>query len=252
MLVLVSKMKLGIFAALFLLSMKAYAVDKSEEELIKICERSATIIFDVGAHKGEWTDICLKYNPNSQFYLFEPASNLSGHLIQKYKEKNNIAVFQMGLSNRDGSLILYNPGSPLGGYYFRSGCHDLSTTESVPVMTLDSFAETQSIDHIDLLKIDTEGAEFDILKGASRLLASKSIKVIQFEYGGTYRDAKITLKEVYDFLVSFGYKILRLESQKIAPVDLWNPLFESYFLANYCAYLPGQSFIDESRLDQEF
>lgn len=245
-------MKFGIFLFLFILSMKVYAVDKSEAELIKICKSGAAIVFDVGAHRGEWTDVCLQYNPNSQFFLFEPASYLSEHLIQKYKEKNNISVFQLGLSNKNGSLVLYNPGSPLAGYHFRPGCHDPNITESVPVVTIDSFTKAMGIDHIDLLKIDTEGAECDILQGATRLLASKRINVIQFEYGGTYLDANITLKSVYEFLSSFGYKILKLETQKIVPIDSWNPLLESYCLANYCAYLPEQNPIDTSKLNQEF
>lgn len=245
-------MKFGNFLFLLIFSINAYAVDNSEAELIKICKRDATIVFDVGAHGGEWTDICLQYNPNSRFFLFEPASYLSEHLIQKYREKNNISVFQLGLSNKNGSLILYNPGSPLAGYHFRPGCHDPNITESVQVLTIDSLTETMGIDHIDLLKIDTEGAEFDILQGATGLLASKRISVIQFEYGGTYLDANITLKSVYEFLSSFGYKILRLETQKIIPVDSWNPLLESYCLTNYCAYLPEQNLIDESKLNQEF
>lgn len=245
-------MKLIKILFFLILSVKIHAVDKSEAELIKLCIKDATIIFDVGAHNGQWTDICLKYNADARFFLFEPATHLSEILIQKYIEKNNISVFQLGLSNRNGSLTLYNPGSPLGGYYFRPGCHDSNITEIIPVMTIDSFADDMGIDHIDILKIDTEGAELDILHGASKLLASKRINIIQFEYGGTYLDANITLKTVYNFLSSFGYKILRLESQKIVPVDSWNPLFESYCLTNYCAYLPEKNLLDESKLNKEF
>jgi FkbM family methyltransferase len=252
MLVLTSKINLGTVLFLLTLSIKVFAVDNSEEELIKICKRDITTIFDVGAHSGEWTDICLKYNPDSQFYLFEPASYLSKVLIQKYRAHNNVSIFRLGLSNKNGSLILYNPGSPLAGYHFRPGCHDPNITESIPVMTIDSFTETMGIDHIDLLKIDTEGAELDILQGAHRLLASKHIDVIQFEYGGTYLDANITLKVVYELLSSYGYKILKLETRKIVPVDSWNPLLESYCLTNYCAYLPGQNLIDESKLGRKF
>jgi FkbM family methyltransferase len=227
------------------LSMKVYAVDDSESKLIEMCIKNATIVFDVGAHGGEWTDICLKHNANAKFFLFEPSSFLSQQLIQKFSEQKNISVFQLGLSNTDGSVRLYNPGSPLGGYYFRPGCHNPDNTELVPVMTIDSFAETYGIDHVDLLKIDTEGAELDILHGSSKLLASHCIDVIQFEYGGTYLDANITLETVYRFLLSFGYKFMRIEAPKMIPIDTWHPSLENYHYSNYCAYIPGKTRVSD-------
>jgi FkbM family methyltransferase len=214
------------------------AVDSDEQKLIEILAKDNFVAFDVGAHGGEWTDIVLKYSPNAKLVLFEPSSFLFESLHTKYNVHRNISVFHLGLSNKTGNLILYNPGSPLAGYYFRPGCHNQDLAETIPVTTMDIFCLQHNISHIDLLKIDTEGAELDILRGASNLLVSKSIDVIQFEYGGTYLDSKITLKEVFDFLMFHGYKILRIENEEIININKWNSSLENYNLANYCAYNP--------------
>ncbi len=214
------------------------AVDLDERKLIELATKEFQVVFDIGAHGGEWTDITLEYNPNSTLFLFEPSNYLIGCLNEKYKNNDNISINRLALSDRIGNLVLYNSGSPLAGYHFRPGCHDPKLVEEVPTITLDAFCSQNGINHIDLLKIDTEGAELDILHGASSLLSSKSIDVIQFEYGGCFLDAKTTLEEVFYFLRAYGYKICRFEGLKKIDVNKWDSRLENYNLTNYCAYNP--------------
>jgi len=61
------------------------------------------------------------------------------------------------------------------------------------------------------LKIDAEGSEFDIIKGAYSLLNNKAIDFIEFEYGGTYIDSHTTLAEIHSILRSKDYHILKVE-----------------------------------------
>jgi hypothetical protein len=60
------------------------------------------------------------------------------------------------------------------------------------------------------LKIDTEGMELKVLKGADGLLKSGSIKVIQFEYGFACIDAGYLLRNIYEYLTAFNYKLGKL------------------------------------------
>ena len=60
-----------------------------------------------------------------------------------------------------------------------------------------------NIENIDFLKIDTEGFELSVLKGFGKYL--RRVKLIQFEYGGTYLDSGIKLIEVKNYLESFGF-----------------------------------------------
>ena len=89
---------------------------------------------------------------------------------------------------------------------------------------------------IDFLKIDTEGSEMRVLRGCKALLEAKRIRLIQFEYGGAWIDAKEFLADAYHLLRQYGYSIGRLLSQDIQ----WIPGFdhrelENYKYANYVA-----------------
>lgn len=106
---------------------------------------------------------------------------------------------------------------------------------TVPVETLDNFVKDQAISKIDFLKIDTEGSELNVLMGAQQSLAQGRIRQIQFEYGGTYKDAKITLRQVYTLLRKNGFKIFRIASDKLIPISSWNEALENYRYSNYLA-----------------
>lgn len=78
----------------------------------------------------------------------------------------------------------------------------------IKVERLDDFAKTENIDFIDFLKIDAEGNELNILKGARRLLANKSIRCIQFEFGKINLYSKAFLKDFRKELKE--YQLFRL------------------------------------------
>ena len=102
-------------------------------------------------------------------------------------------------------------------------------------MTLDSFCKQHKINHIDFLKIDTEGSELNVLKGAHTMLKNHNINVIQFEYGGTYPDANITLEQVYNFLAELEYDIYRIVNDGLIHVDSWHTQLENNQYSNYLA-----------------
>ena len=107
----------------------------------------------------------------------------------------------------------------------------------VNVNTLDSFCLENLVSHIDFLKIDTEGEELNVLKGASSLLKNKLISVIQFEYGGCYIDSETTLKEVYNLLVKHGFEIFRISPKGLIKIGKWKEQIENYKYCNYLAVL---------------
>jgi len=65
------------------------------------------------------------------------------------------------------------------------------------------YCNDNNIKSIDFIKIDTEGYELEVLKGMGNML--KNIKIVQFEYGGTYISAKITLNDVINHLKNHGF-----------------------------------------------
>ena len=77
-----------------------------------------------------------------------------------------------------------------------------------------------------------------MLRGSTGLLQQQAIRLIQFEYGGAYRDAGITLEEVFEFFSSFGYEQYRLVRSGLLHVDGWRDKLENYRFANYLAVAP--------------
>ena len=98
---------------------------------------------------------------------------------------------------------------------------------------LDSFCEQQMIDEVDFLKIDVEGGELEVLRGASNLLEEKKIKVIQFEFNAMNVLSRSFLKDFYNILG--GYAIFRLLPDGLVALGAWNPANEIFRYQNLVA-----------------
>lgn len=118
-------------------------------------------------------------------------------------------------------------------------------TITVPTRSLDSFILEHQIGYIDFAKIDTEGAEANILFGSKHILSRQNIGCIQFEYGGCYPDAGKTLYEVYHYLTGYGYKIYRLVSDGMVRIDKWHDELENSLYSNYIAHAPNVNFVSD-------
>jgi hypothetical protein len=79
--------------------------------------------------------------------------------------------------------------------------------EETPATTVDDYCESNRIEQIDLLKIDVEGAEFQVLQGARRMLQSKRVRCLTFEFGQTTFDMGNRPEQIEIFLKEMNYKI---------------------------------------------
>jgi len=109
----------------------------------------------------------------------------------------------------------------------------------VQTTSLDAYCEKRKIGYIDFLKIDTEGAEPLVLRGAQQLLEAQAIGAIQFEYGERYRNTATSLETVYRTLEQNGYKIFRIIPGGLLACPTWDPAMEVYRYSNYLALLPS-------------
>ncbi len=182
-------------------------VDKYDKQILEMCLPflgETPVIFDVGACKGEYTDYVLSKVQKAECFLFEPNSDLFKRL--KYKNK-----YQVALSDKSGQIDFYVcPGkhNELSSIYEREVFKQTgSVKEIVRSTTVDLFCKENEIDFIDFLKIDVEGAEFDVLKGAEFMMFEKKLKFIQVEYGGTYIDAGIKFEDVIEYSKDRGYNV---------------------------------------------
>lgn len=175
-------------------------------------------IFDLGANVG---DIAVEYRklfPQSRVYAFEPLPDLLEILQRKVSGDPCVHIQPVAVSDSlgkttfhvnaksDTSSLLETDLSQVPDSY-----HAVQRTErriEVPIVTLDSFCGEHSIEHIDILKLDIQGAEHAALRGASRLLSEQRIGIIYTEAFMLpfYKDQPL-LGDICKLLAQFGYQI---------------------------------------------
>ena len=168
------------------------------------------IIFDIGANRGNYTDYVLSLIPDAKMVLAEPNQIWKEHLYIKYHHKG-YRIFNDIIGNKHEVVPFYyftNNNDQLSSIYKRPIFDDLPMQETREYCrTIDNILDFCSFEKVDFIKVDTEGAEFDVLKGSAFSLLNKKINFIQIEYGGTYPDAGITMKEIIRFVNEFGYNV---------------------------------------------
>lgn len=188
------------------------------------------VIFDVGAHKGSYTEYVLSEVPEADCFLFEPNEALCRDYLSKYN------AYDILVGNTNGGKKFYQclgKADELSSTYNREVFRDIETSvEDKLCTTIDQFCFDNKIERIDLLKIDVEGAELDVLTGAETMLSEKKITFLQVEYGGTYPDAGITGLQVIQYLNELGYKVYELTGCELGLITPEN-FIEDYRYTNF-------------------
>ena len=182
------------------------------------------IIFDIGANIGNYSTLI---NYDSQVYAFEPVPSTFKKLEKKLADKHNFKTFNFGFSNNNGSVEIFDgsrDGSSQATLFKERWANETSYTTEIEVKTLDEFCLTQGIERIDLLKIDTEGNEYNILLGARSMLSENKISVIHFEYGLYPVYTKKILKDFMELLPNFEF--YRLLPNSLLKIKYDRPEFD--------------------------
>jgi FkbM family methyltransferase len=191
------------------------------------------VVFDVGANIGQTVTKWNKYFPNVEYHCFEPVSSTMAELKQNTARLSNIHYHQcaLGTEKKETQIALFDDSS-LNSFLDSFKETDVKT-ESVQIDVLDEFCRKNSIKYIDVLKIDTEGFDLEVLKGATSMLESNSITFIQVEAGmNPYNKLHVPLQEFVDYLAPLGYVLFGIYEQHLEWTgEKWlsfsNPVFIS-------------------------
>lgn len=245
-----------IYALMFRLGIKglnlgggAYPHNSGEEFTARYAaaalKHSPVTVFDVGGNKGDYTQLWLKIlqenNRTANIYVFEPSSPAAAIISERFAGKSWVHINQFALSDHKAEAILYSdaPGSGLASLANRNlKFVDIrfQPQETVLTQTLDTYCAEENISAIDFLKLDVEGYEHHVLRGAREMLQAKRIRFIQFEFGGTNIDTRIFFKDFF-YLLSDHYRIYRVLRDGIWPIANYSELHEIFITTNYLAEL---------------
>lgn len=145
--------------------------------------RQGDIVVDVGANHGEYALLAAGLVGGSGgVYAFEPNQVLGSRLRQSIEtnELSNVTLFVIAIADASGSGKLRTFPGWSGGTQVTVST-DESGTGEIEIMALDDIADLRKEPAIRLLKIDVEGMEASVLRGASSLLAKAPPDVIVFE-----------------------------------------------------------------------
>jgi FkbM family methyltransferase len=208
---------------------------------------ASPIVFDVGANIGDYSLLVRRHLPAAQIYAFEPSlatfRTLVKHLAEA-GENGRIKPHNIGFSDAEKTLELYSytiegqEVSLLSSIDLRQPTQVVdvktSASEQIQVRTIDRFCETEGIERIDFLKLDVEGHELAVLRGARRMLTDRRVKMIQFEFGPANIYSRTFF---YDFwsLLAEAYDIYRIVPDGIVPVRYYGEHLEIFLTTNYLA-----------------
>lgn len=183
-----------------------------EKDLSRIGFGEPKVIFDVGAHLGQTTLHFRKAFRSAFIHSFEPVAQNFKQLVKKVGKRDRLVVNQVALGNCIGTAFIEEGFSGL--------THSISTTAEgnkiqgkakVSVDTIDGYMNRNGIHKIDLLKIDSEGHEIEILRGAQTTMDSGRIKTILTECDFCREDKQHTyFPDLLEYLDDQGFAFFGL------------------------------------------
>ena len=203
-----------------------------EKNFIMLINKDLELCLDIGANVGKYSKLILN-NSNANLLSFEPLKEayIELHNLEK-KYPDRIKTFNIALGDSNCEMDIKKQDDKSETATFIEETEMLSffdikkqTTETTKVEKLDYFlSKNKSLIYkeIDLIKIDTEGFELEVLKGAKDTIVNCKPKYIQFEYNWHQLFKNHT---IYNFSLPFGKNLLS--------VDPSRPETNIYHLSNF-------------------
>jgi FkbM family methyltransferase len=194
-----------------------------EARLLERLLRPGMTVVDVGANHGLFSLEAAHFvGPHGRIHAFEPAPRTRERFTENVRVNGLdglVRIFPHALGEHPGS-------ARLRVHHELSGLNSLAQEDivwnrsrlvadelvSVPVVTLDDHAEAAGLNWIDFLKIDVEGFELAVLRGAKWLLAGQRIRWLMIEVGDvTCANARVDPARILDELAAHDYGLHAIE-----------------------------------------
>lgn len=178
------------------------------------------MIYDIGAYRGHWTHLAKAIFPEARVHMFEAQPKLEPYIQNAVTTLSGVS-YTMGLvgaENRDAvefTIIDTEDGST-GSSIYEENTHYNRYKTTLPMRTVDTVMADLSLPAPDLVKIDVQGAEVDIIKGAGTALRSAEVVIaelslVQYNLGAPLIADTIAALKEHDFVL---YDIVDIHKRK--------------------------------------
>ena len=195
---------------------------KRIEKFIKKNKIKIKTFIDVGAFEGKYTDLILKIQEKCKVIMIEPQSKYYSLLKEKYKNNNLIKIMKIGISDKETLLKLkinkheitstfsqFNDTNKYLNYkaiLFNSNLKNMTTnSENIEVFPLSLILQKNNLDSIDLIKIDTEGHEYEVLYGMGDYIKKINYILVEFHIDKIYEN--YNSDKIHNFLLENDFTL---------------------------------------------
>ena len=223
---------------IFLGIIDLYYHQKKILKFIKKNKINSKYFLDIGAYMGTYSDLILKNFENCKILMFEPQKNIFEKIKIKYGHKKNIKIYNCAISDKSTFKDIYINQHDLtsslstldveNNKYLQLKAKLFGTTgpgmilkkTKVKTKKLSEIIKSQKIKKIDLVKIDTEGHEFEVLKGMGQSI--KNIKYILVEFHNDEIYLSYNPRKIHSYLIKNNFV---LKATYKFPFTTWEDRF---------------------------
>jgi len=203
------------------------------EQLIQQNKLTSGVVLDIGANIGNYSIMLRQHKISLPLFSFEPNQDSYNTLAQN-AELYKFTSIKKGMGAQTGQAKMYDYASENSTEHasmYRDVIEQIHKSVAreidIQLTTVDEFVAQNNIDEIALLKIDTEGNELNVLKGASQSIEKGLINIIQIEFNEMNVVSRSFMKDIVDMLPSYNF--YRLLPGGMLPLGNYQALYFEIF-----------------------
>lgn len=205
--------------------------DKQTKRIMQIVLEDESTFIDVGSHKGEVLELALKISKKGKHFAFEPIPYLFYKLNDKYGSKCEVLNYGLSDQKKQSSFQHVTTNPAYSGIKKRTYPKEEQVeTIQIQLDTLDN--QLKQHDRVDMIKIDVEGAELEVLRGAKKII-EKFHPIIVFEHGlGASDHYNTSPEDILNFFDDHQYQLFTLKGFIADEPALFRKEFIDFYLTN--------------------
>jgi FkbM family methyltransferase len=201
------------------------------------------IILDVGANTGQSVKRFRRAFPSSIIHSFEPSQRIFDQLKINVTGQHDVFAWNCAVGSAVGKqTFLENTHSDMSSFLelSKTGWGKIVKESTVDVTTVDQFLADRQIERVDILKSDTQGYDFEVIKGAEQAMRRNTVGLLYFEFifSDMYKNLP-RFDEVFRHLTDRGFRLVSIyEMRHQENLASWA---DALFVNRQCWPLAGKS-----------
>ena len=219
---MIDKLNRILYRAGYLLSKSRHSVGNMQQTLHRISSNlHCDAILDVGANRGNWSELAVKFFPKAHFYLLEPLQEMYPLLNKIIQKHSNFHFVPIAAGSRDEESIITIYEDLDGSSLLHEHQLELVKTGKqrvINVQRIDSLLTKNIIQTPNLCKMDVQGFEIEALKGSQKLFGYTEVFILEASLY-KFTPNQPLLSEVIEFMEQRNYVIYDIAGSLARPSD---------------------------------